>query len=79
MGLQSHRTSLSVSDDPREALIAAIERSGGRLALAAWDLGVDRRRMYDKVERWGLWPIVNRARALRREERQRRKVACPIT
>jgi DNA-binding NtrC family response regulator len=79
VGLQSHRTSLTVADDPRELLIDAIERHGGRLARVAWDLGVDRRKLYDKVESWGLWPTVNHARERRREERLRKKSQCRTT
>jgi DNA-binding NtrC family response regulator len=79
VGLKSRSTALSVADDPREALIDAIERHGGRLARVAWDLGVDRRRLYDKVEGLGLWPTVNHARERRREERLRKKSQCPTT
>lgn len=76
MGLKSRSTSLTVADDPREMLIDAIERHGGRLARVAWDLGVDRRKLYEKVVAWGLWPTVNHARERRREERRRKKAAC---
>lgn len=79
MGLRSYVTALTASDDPRGMLIDAIERHGGRLNWVAHDLGVDRRRLYDKVESLGLWPVVNRARAKRRDERLKRKQACPTT
>ena len=79
MGLRSKSTSLNVSDDPREMLVEAIERHGGRLNWVSHDLGLDRRRLYDKVERLGLWPTVNRAREKRRADRLERRRACPTT
>ena len=79
MGLRSHATSLTASDDPRGMLIEAIERWGGRLNWVAHDLGIDRRRLYDRVEKLGLWPTVNRARIRRHDERLQKRAACPIT
>jgi DNA-binding NtrC family response regulator len=73
VGLASRRTALTVADDPRALLVEVIERHGGRLNWVAHDLGVGRRRLYDRIYALGLWPTVNRARARYREARLRAK------
>jgi hypothetical protein len=79
VGLRSQTNSLAVAEDPIGLLRDTIERNGGRLNCVAHDLGVDRRRLYDKIYAWNLWPVVNQAREERRAKRLRRAASCRCT
>lgn len=50
---------------PREAYVTEIERCNGNLRKAAFALGLVPQSVYNAVNRYELWPVVNAARAKR--------------
>ena len=56
--------------DARERLIADLELTGGHVARTAWLMSVHRNTVYNMINRWKLWAVVNRCRRDRLEGRQ---------
>lgn len=53
-GAESEKPSLNLKDNERQAIIDAIEQSGGNKTTAAKSLGISRRALYYKMEQFGI-------------------------
>lgn len=61
------------TDDPRKYLAKVLVRCRGNMHKAAHELGICRKQIYNLVNAYYLWPLVNAARIEYAEEKKKEK------
>jgi len=64
--------------ETKARLIRELERTGGHISRTAWLMNLGRMSVYRYIERFGLWPVVNRTRRERLEGRQPTPTTEPV-